>query len=75
MDEAEAKKIAREFLFEHIEIEYSADPPDGLYAFQRSQEFLFRFALFGRSGVIGGSEYIAVSKNKGTVRYLGFLGE
>lgn len=74
MDEAEANKIAHEFLCENIEIEQCADPPDGLYAFNRSKEFLFRFRLVGHSS-IGSAEYIAVSKETRAVRYLGFHGE
>lgn len=75
MDVEEANKIAHAFLSEHIEIEQCADPPDGLYAFNRSKEFLFRFRLFGHSWMIGSSEYIAVSKETGAIRYLGFHGE
>jgi len=73
MDTPEANRIARKFLREQIELEHS-EPPNGLYGFKPSEEIVFRFRLFGHS-TIGSSEYVAVSKKTGAVRYLGSYGE
>ncbi len=74
MNKSEANRIAHSFLCEHIELEQCNELPIGLYNFQHSEEILFSFHIFGHSSV-GASEYIAVSKETGGVRYLGFLGE
>ena len=65
---------AHNFLCKHIELEQCETKPVGLYGFDNSKDILFRFRLFGKTN-IGGSEYIAVSKENGDVRYLGILGE
>ena len=73
MDTPEANGIAREFLRENIELEH-VEPPNGLYGFKPSEEIVFRIRFFGHS-TIGSSEYVAVSKKTGAVRYLGSYGE
>jgi hypothetical protein len=74
VNELEANRTAHKFLCEHIELEQCNELPNGLYNFKSSEELLFRFRLFGHS-LIGSTEYIAVSKETGVVRYVGFHGE
>ena len=74
MNESKACKIARAFLSDQIELEQCNELPGGLYKFNDAEEILYRFRLFSHLS-FGGSEYIAVSKESGAVRYLGFLGE
>jgi len=45
-----------------------------LCEFNPVREHLFTFKLFGHDSV-GSSEYIAVDRENGEVRYLGFHGE
>lgn len=74
MNEKDAKKLAHGFLCQYIALDYCFDPPQGLYAFDPAEEFLFTFRLFG-AWAIGSSEYVAVSKTTGAVGYLGHHGE
>jgi hypothetical protein len=71
VNESEANRTAHAFLCKHIDLEQCNELPNGLYEFKPSEEFLFKFRLFGHSS-IGSSEYIAVSKETEVVRYVGF---
>jgi len=46
MNDAEAKKIARRFLSECIELKYCSEPPGPVYNFHPSKDILFSFHLF-----------------------------
>lgn len=75
MNDVEAENLARAFLSEKIEIKGTAPSNNlALYNFNAAEEVLFRFQLFGRPSM-GSSEYIAVSRNTGQVRYIGHCGE
>lgn len=74
MKDADAYRIAHKFLCENISIESCEELPEGLYDLNESGELLFTFRLIGHTS-IGASEYIAVSKETGAARYLGFHGE
>jgi len=74
MNESDASKIVHAYLCDHIRLEKYKEVPSGLFGFRPDDEYLFSFTLFGHQA-IGGSEYIAVSKATGSVRYLGFHGE
>jgi hypothetical protein len=74
MNEAEAEKLAQSFLSKKIELHYCGTSPQGIYDVNFENEMLFRFKLFGEYS-IGGSPYVAVSKETGEVRYLGYFGE
>jgi len=76
MDKNTARTLARNFLSEKITLTLHEMAPAGIafYNFNPVDEFLFSFKL-GEVPAIGGTDYIAVSKISGDVRYLGFLGE
>ena len=76
MDKNTARTLARNFLSEKITLTLHDTPPAGiaLYSFNPDDEFLFSYKLGGQPA-IGGTDYLAVSKISGKVRYLGFLGE
>jgi hypothetical protein len=76
MDEDAAMKLAREFLAYHIQLTFHKVPPPGvhLYGFNPDDEYLFSYGL-AYPRMIGGSNYISVSRISGEVRYLGFAGE
>jgi hypothetical protein len=76
MDNALATTRVREFLCRQIEITPCLTPPENvsLYDFNPAKEFLFTFKLFGRE-TVGADEYVAVDRESGEVRYLGFCGE
>jgi len=74
MNKKDAEILARSFLTESLELEYCAKPPQAIYGFNQAEEYLFTFQL-DRGLSFGGSPYLAVSKESGEVRYLGFYGE
>lgn len=76
MDIEKATAQAREYLCRKIEISHCPTPLDTtcFYNFSPDREHLFTFKLFGHTSV-GASEYIAVDRNSGEIRYLGFSGE
>jgi hypothetical protein len=76
MDEEHAITQAREFLCQRIDIIPCQELPDkaNLYEFNPAIEYLFIFKLFGHDS-LGASEYIAVDRENGKVRYLGFHGD
>lgn len=76
MDSEQAKARVHEFLCQSIEINYCPEPLDNVshYEFNPAKEYLFTFKLFGY-GSVGSSEYVAIDRVSGEVRYLGFQGE
>lgn len=74
MNQVESEKLARSFLTKSIELQYCGDSPPGIYGVNFENEMLFSFRLFGENS-IGSSPYVAVSKESGEVRYLGYFGE
>lgn len=76
MDSKQAKGRAHDFLCQSIEITHCPKPPgnESLYGFDPTRDELFTFKLFGHHS-IGAGEYIAVDRESGEVRYLGFQGE
>ena len=74
MNQYEAEKMARSFLSKSIELHYCGNSPQGIYGVNFENEMLFRFRLFGDNS-IGGSPYVAVSKETSEVRYLGYFEE
>lgn len=76
MDNEQAKRRAHEYLCSRIEITPCSVLPDYSipYEFDPDREYLFTFRLSGHES-LGGSEYIAVDRKSGEVRYLGFYGE
>jgi hypothetical protein len=74
MNQVEAEKLARSFLSNRIELHYCGNSPKGIYDVNFEEEMLFSFGLLGENS-IGGSPYVAVSKETGEVRYLGYFGE
>jgi hypothetical protein len=76
MDEDTAKKLAKEHLAEQIQLTLHEEMPPGvnIYNFNIADEYLFSYK-FTTPTMIGGSNYISVSRSTGKVRGLGFLGE
>ena len=74
MNEPEAKQAARKYLCDHIKLDLCTDFSGVSYELKPENEFIYQFKLFG-SASIGSSEYIAISKATGSVRYLGCLDE
>jgi hypothetical protein len=74
MNIKEAEKLVRKHLSDQIGIQYHPDPPVTIYGFNPEENLLFSFSLF-RPPMVGGSNYIAVSKATGEVRVLRMLGE
>jgi hypothetical protein len=61
-------------LSDKIRIHFHSEPPVAIYGFNPEENFLFSYCLFGPP-IVGGSNYIAVSKATGEVRVLGRLGD
>lgn len=76
MDKEQATSRVHEFLCRRIEVTPCPELPDNVnfYEFNPAREHLFTFRLFGHDSV-GAAEYIAVDRENGEVRYLGFHGE
>jgi len=74
MDKKDAEILARSSLAESIVLEYCATPPQAIYGFIPAEEYLFTYQP-DWGWYIGGSQYLAVSKESGEVRHLGFCGE
>lgn len=76
LDCEQARSRVHMFLCRNIEINHCPEPPDNvnLYEFNPARERLFTFKLFGHDSV-GSSEFVAVDRKSGEVRYLGFHGE
>ena len=74
MNQVEAKKLARSYLSESIELQYCGNSPQGIYGVNFEKDMLFTFQLYGENS-IGSSPYVAVSMETGKVRYLGRFGE
>ena len=74
MNIKEAEDLVRKHLSDQIWIEYHTDQPVSIYGFNPEENFLFSFSLFGPP-MVGGDNYIAVSKTTGEVRVLRRLDE
>lgn len=74
MNKDAAEAAARAFLRSWLDVKYCPDPPPShvLY-FDPSEEYLFEVVL-GHPR-LGATEYLAVSKTTGKVRYAGAVGE
>mgnify|MGYP006414197091 FL=1 len=74
MNIKEAVKIVRKHLIYQVGIAYHQEPPVSIYGFNPEENYLFSFSLFGPP-MVGGDNYIAVSKATGEMRVLGRLGD
>ena len=74
MNKKDAEMLARSSLGENIDLEYCDEPHPAIYGFNAEEEYLFTY-LPDCGSYVGGSSYLAVSKESGKVRYLGFHGE
>ncbi|GAG79787.1 unnamed protein product [marine sediment metagenome] len=76
MDEDTAKKLAKEYLAGQIQLMLHEEMPSGvnIYNFNLADEYLFSYK-FATPTMMGGSNYISVSRITGKVRGRGFLGE
>jgi hypothetical protein len=74
MNVKEAEKLVRNHLANQTGIEFHSKPPLAIYGFNPEENYLFSFGLFGPP-MVGGSNYIAVSKVTGEVRVLERLGD
>ncbi|MBT6230595.1 MAG: hypothetical protein HOI47_28480 [Candidatus Scalindua sp.] len=74
MNIKKAENLVRKHLSDQIRIVSYPEPPVVIYNFKPEENFLFSFDLFGPP-MVGGSNYIAVSKATGEVRVLGRLGD
>ncbi|MBT4339530.1 MAG: hypothetical protein HOD63_13135 [Bacteroidetes bacterium] len=74
MNIKEAVKIVRKHLIYQVGIAYHQEPPVSIYNINPDENLLFSYNLFGPP-MVGGSNYIAVSKAAGEVRVLGRLGD
>ena len=74
--ENEAIRFATEHVCQRIKLELLREIPPtcALYGYDPLMEFLVSYSL-SRDNQVGGSNYLAVSKNDGSVRNLGFSGE
>jgi hypothetical protein len=74
MNKKEAEDLVRKHLSNQIGIEYHSKSPVPIYNFDPEENYLFSFSLFGPP-MVGGDNYIAISKTTGEVRVLGRLGD
>ena len=73
--EPEASAIAKVFAATLLlDVTLCESPPDGLYGFDPATEYLFAVG-YPRLHLLGASDYIAVSRLDGTVRFAGRAGE
>jgi hypothetical protein len=74
MNIKEAEKLVRKHLSDQIRIDYYSEPPVAIYGCNPEDNYLFSFSLFGPP-MVGGSNYIAISKTTCELRVLGRLGD
>ena len=74
MNIKEAEKLVRKHLSDQIRIHFHPEPPVAIYGFNPEENYLFSFGL-SSPRMVGGDNYIAVSKATGEVRVLGTLGD
>ena len=75
LSDAEAAVIAKAFAAEtFLEVGLCESLPDGLYGFDPTTEYLFSVG-YRRLTILGASDYIAVSRLDGKVRFAGQAGE
>ena len=74
MNIKEAEDLVRKHLADQIGIHFHPKPPVAIYGFNPEENYLFSFGL-SSPGMVGGDNYIAISKTTGEVRTLGTMGE
>ena len=75
LNDAEAAMIAKAFAAEtFLAVGLCKTPPSGLYGFDPTTEYLF-WVGYRRLHRLGASDYIAVSRLDGKVRFAGQAGE
>ena len=74
MNIKEAEDLVRKHLSDQIGIQYHPDPPVSIYNFNPEENYLFSFGL-SSPDMVGGSDYISMSKTTGEVKILGTIGE
>ena len=74
MNIKEAEDLVRKHLSDQIGIQFHSKPPVAIYNFNPEENYLFSFGL-SSPGMVGGDNYIAISKTTGEVRTLGTMGE
>ena len=74
MNIKEAEDLVRKHLSDQIGIQFHPKPPIAIYGFNPEENYLFSFGLSSPS-MVGGDNYIAISKTTGEVRVLGSFGE
>ena len=74
MNIKEAEKLVRKHLADQIGIHFHPKPHVAIYGFDPEENYLFSFGLSSPS-MVGGDNYIAVSKATGEVRVLGTIGD
>ena len=74
--EDEAIRLATEHLCQNLKIKLLREIPSGcaFYGYDPSMEFLVSYEINGTNRV-GGDHFLAVSKNNGSIRNIGFSGE
>jgi len=71
----EAKTLVRTHLSELIEIIPCDHPPDNLYDCNPEEEYVFTYRINNQSPMLGGSNYISVSRKTGRIKHYGSRGE
>jgi len=74
LTDLEAVAIAKAFAGTLLDVVLCESPPPGLYAFTAMTDYLFEIRNPG-SHTVGASDYIAVSRVDGKVRFVGRAGE
>jgi hypothetical protein len=80
MDKAIAKKIAKDYIIEHmvkeplLTLHEGPDFPPAIWGFNPDDHYLFTYCS-GSAELIGRSRYVTVSKSSGKVISAGFYGE
>ena len=76
MKKEEALALAKSYLFSWLDVQIHDSAPSDVvfYGVDLSNVFLFSFGLPDELRV-GSGRYVAVSKEDGSVRYLGMLGK
>ena len=74
MNIKEAEKLVRKHLADQIGIHFHPKPHVAIYGFDPEENYLFSFGL-SSPDMVGGSDYISISKTTGEVKILGTIGE
>ena len=71
MTQDEALECARSHVLSQIQLVPCVNAPDTLYGFDPEKSYLFRLDWLGGSDHVGGSTYLAVSRQTGDVTMFG----